>query len=50
LQHRYKGEEVDFVESYIFPPYDEFDALLKKSWAVAQAGIAATLAEDVARS
>lgn len=30
IQHRYKGQEVDFVESYFFPPAKELEAQLQQ--------------------
>lgn len=41
VQHRYKGEEVDFVESYFFPPAEEYEAELQKRRARRHAATAA---------
>lgn len=45
LQHKYEGEEVDFVESYFFPEYETFAAELAAQRAARAAAAAADQAQ-----
>lgn len=48
VQHQYKGEEVDFVESYFFPPAKEYEAVLQQRRARRATSAAAQEREQLA--